>query len=325
MAVVRDMRPWRVAKVWPVTVSQYEELVVESQDFDSAQFEVTMGGVLVSQKPVMRTVLINQTSSTLWEVDLLGVNISTWEMQLSAAYWDAMSDVNSLLDVTAASLNGSKTSRRASKSVISAAGPNNGDLGADKRAEWYPYWTGLVAEQTAGAHTTRVFRAADGYNDVYMWRRDGSSEAVNISSAETPKMSAVIARRRGAVPGPLLLRHVLGLVRIVVDGTEHTIVREYAQRYNYSKRGVRVSFAVPGDMELHGGYADVVVRWANGLSSNTKDLVQFSSDCNKVGYFVSPDGSLCLPCPNGAFWSVDPFFTKFLEYFCSERPEIALI
>ena len=66
-------------------------------------------------------------------------------------------------------------------------------------------------------------------------------------------------------------------------GAEYTIIKEFVQRYNFSKRGGDISFVAPAaaqvqlDME---GYADMVVDWKNGVTSNLAGLLMYADGCS---------------------------------------------
>ena len=71
-AFITDWHFPQVSQIMPVTVSEHQMMTVESQDFAApANFDITIGGVLVSGPPVMRTVLLDYNGTyQLWEVDI---------------------------------------------------------------------------------------------------------------------------------------------------------------------------------------------------------------------------------------------------------------
>ena len=95
---------------------------------------------------------------------------------------------------------------------------------------------------------------------------------------------------------------------LLMLGTVDAQPLRYAQRYNYSHSGKKVTFTVPGETELEvdeEGFIEINVRWANGMMANTTKLVIYASSCSGVMGFIGL-GDNCRPCPTGAFCMSNP-------------------
>ena len=89
-ANVVDVHFPKITRISPVTASTNQRVVIESPDFNGSEPDITVGGVHVSQSPVLRTVLINTTSDELWEVEFdEGSEVTAWEAHLSAHFWNS--------------------------------------------------------------------------------------------------------------------------------------------------------------------------------------------------------------------------------------------
>lgn len=252
-ARVTDVHFPRVSGITPVTVVPYQTMVVSSDDFPDASFEVKVGDVLVSQQPVIRTVLLNETEGSLWEVSFDDDNVTSWEHQLSSAFeasvpWLRKANLSTPASRRRVESNAAPTpsSTYESTTVLQAGSA------PDTRALWYPYWRSYELELIDSGLPV-AFCPADGFAGLKLWMpgdttqrwscnttsssstSDTNGAMLNVSSPDGPLFhlpASAIIRRQQVPPGPLLVRQVLGAARVgLPNGTEFTIVREYAQRY----------------------------------------------------------------------------------------------
>ena len=80
--------------------------------------------------------------------------------------------------------------------------------------------------------------------------------------------------------------------------TEHLILREYVQIYNYSRVGSNVVFLAPADvLRDERGFADVAIAWPHGTVSNLTGLLMYSDLCTVFREYEA--GGSCRPCPDG--------------------------
>ena len=78
-----------VENLSPVTVWQGDMVTASCQYFaEDKELTISVGGVQVNEEPVMRTVLLNATSSTLCEVSIADDELIAWAEHLSAQYWN---------------------------------------------------------------------------------------------------------------------------------------------------------------------------------------------------------------------------------------------
>ena len=277
-AFVMDWHFPRMLKIFPVTVSEHQTMAVTSTDFDNGhndgqiqqrsqtEMDVVLGGVVVSQPPVMRTMALGfNNSDELWEVDIDDDRVRAWEESASAAYWrDSKREIVPL--------------RRREEGVPEGV-PQTMVTPTKDRATWYPWWLTYEKElRSQGAHIP--FRVSDGYDGLPVFN---STIRLNLSTHQGPVLPLANAssfrRLRLAAPGPLPSRRVLSVAQVAFNGLSVTIVREYAQRYNFSRDLSTVSFVAPAASDLSleaGGSVDMSVRWASGMIANATGVVMYS-------------------------------------------------
>ena len=132
--------------------------------------------------------------------------------------------------------------------------------------------------------------------DPYENITNSSLPFVNISS-----ISSIVTTRL-VLPGELRQRKVLAAAR-VDPYSDLVIIREFAQRYNFSDPEDRdnMTFLRPSraDVDVEAGYANVVVKTMRGTAASIDRMLFYTIDCPEPGWIGK--GQSCKPCPTGGF------------------------
>ena len=127
--------------------------------FDShGGLRVEVGGIDVSQPPVLRTVLLNHSSNSLYEISFSEdeVELLAWE-RAADALWNMSTTVQRR---RAKGAKGAKTSKVKEIPV----GTEKAAVSTDARysKDWYKYWSGLMAAEKRKGEPV-VFHADESY------------------------------------------------------------------------------------------------------------------------------------------------------------------
>ena len=287
--MLQDVRFPVVESMFPLSSSfAGGPLMLQGQGF-GADVSVIIGGVDVSQPASFRTVLVNTTSGSMSEAEFID--------EPAIDSWLAASDLScdGAQNVLFAETDAGGQRRRAKK-----AGKIGGTLkfedddqkagrfsGDDSRGRgWLSWWT------AAGGSDLNAQNDTDPYENI----TNSSLPFVNLSSINS------IVTTRLVLPGELRQRKVLAAAR-VDPYCDLVIIREFAQRYNFSDPEDRdnMTFLRPSraDVDVEAGYANVVVKTMRGTAASIDRMLFYTIDCPEPGWIGK--GQSCKPCPTGGF------------------------
>lgn len=215
---------------------------------------VVVGGVDVSEPPVLRTVLYNESEDLLWEVEFADEPAGLeWEQRASAA----ATSVSAI--------------RRAAKTPQSSG---NASDSADHTVDWYDYWSAFQARVDADG-PSRLFSPNETYTSLPLGKAGRwTTGTLDELQLDVPRIRFV----RAVSPGPLVFRTLLAAAALKSD---HTILifHEFAQRYNFSKAKDTITFITPAQTDvqakLDNMYASIVLR-SRGLITELTGVLLYT-------------------------------------------------
>ena len=263
-----------------------QQVTLTGSNFDAhGELQVNVGGVDVSQLPVLRTVMLNVTSDSLYEItfDDNETELVAWE-RAADALWNVSTSVERRRAKGA----------KGGKGTTAALGSEEPGQVIDNRfsKNWYQYWSVWEAAER-GKGQPPVFHADESY--------DGLTALNTTVQKLVPKSDSGITILRRLPSGPLVGRIVLSVANLTLADSSFRLYREYVQPYNFTQRANSLSFLTPfwPDLEQNDSYVNVTVLSPVGSAAVLSEALYYTEDCPAVGMFGR--GIACSKCARGGF------------------------